>query len=52
MKKAINGGRRAREKRQTQRHGVCETLEKFQRITRIRGGKSLKLAPKKPEDIL
>jgi transposase InsO family protein len=49
--KAVKGGGTAREKRQAERQAVYETLEKFQLITRTRGGKPLMLVPKKPEDI-
>ncbi len=50
--KAVKGGGTAREKRQAERQAVYETLEKFQLITRTRGGKPLMLVPKNPEDIL
>jgi transposase InsO family protein len=50
--KAVKGGGTAREKRQAERQAVYETLEKFQLITRTRGGKPFKLVPKRPEDIL
>ena len=52
MEKALKGGGTTREKRQAQRQAVYETLEKFQLITRTRGGKPLKLGQKEPEDIL
>jgi len=50
--KAVKGGETAREKRQAERQAVYETLEKFQLITRTRGGKPFKLVPENPEDIL
>ena len=52
IEKAVKGGGTAREKRQAERQAVYETLEKFQLITRTRGGKPLKLVPPEPEDIL
>jgi len=52
MEKAVKGGGTKREIRQAERQAVYETLEKFQLITRTRGGKPLMLVQKKPEDIL
>ena len=52
MKKAVKGGRTAREKRQSERQAVYKTLQRFQLITRTRGGNPLKLVPDSPEDIL
>ena len=52
MENAVKGGGTAREKRQAERQAVYETLEQFQLITRTRGGKPLKLVPKRSEDIL
>lgn len=52
MEKAVKGGGTARQKRQAQREAVYETLERYQLITRTRGGKSFKLVQQKPEDIL
>lgn len=52
MEKAVQGGERVREKRQAERQAVYQTLEKFQLVTRTRGGKPLKLTTEKPEDIL
>ena len=50
--KAVKGGGTTREKRQAERQAVYETLEQFKLITRTRGGKPLKLVPKRSEDIL
>jgi transposase InsO family protein len=50
--KAVKGGGTKREVRQAERQAVYETLEQFQLITRTRGGKPLKLVPKRSEDIL
>ena len=52
MEKAVKGGGTARQKRQAQREAVYETLERYQLITRTRGGKPFKLVQQKPEDIL
>jgi hypothetical protein len=52
MEKAVKGGGTARRKRQAQRQAVYETLERYQLITRTRGGKPFELAQQKPEDIL
>jgi transposase InsO family protein len=52
MKKAVEGGGTAREKRQAERQAVYETLENFKLVERTRGGKSCKLVPKIREDIL
>lgn len=52
MKKAVQGGRTAREKRQAERQAVYETLEKFRLVEITRGGKPIKLVPKIREDIL
>jgi len=50
--KAVEGGGTAREKRQAERQAVYQTLEKYQLVTRTRGGKHLVLATAEPEDIL
>lgn len=52
MEKAVEGGGTARQKRQAERQAVYETLEELGLVERTRGGKPLKLAPRKPEDIL
>jgi transposase InsO family protein len=52
MEKAVKGGGTARQKRQDQREAVYETLERYQLISRTRGGKPFKLVQQKPEDIL
>ena len=36
------------EKKTDPRHGVCETFEKFQLITRTRGGKTYRAGTEKP----
>jgi len=52
MEKAVKGGGTAREKRQAERQAVYKTLERYQLITRTRGGKPFKQAHTEPEDIL
>lgn len=52
MEKGVKGGGTQKQKRQAERQAVYQTLQEFQLVELTRGGKPLKLASEKPEDVL